>query len=174
MKNDLNSSEVGQYVILAILSVITVIATVIFIVMVVNIKEQRESILFLFLDIPTDQVKNLHRNCDKFLQNYVSVKELIEKNETNMEEEEEDENGDDDRKSALANSTANDSQLTQKEREEDDVAQSKNIKRKKIIKKYRQNKFNSSKDTIFKYVFVSILIIGFSFINLYAVLYQKS
>ena len=56
--------------------------------MIVSIKEQREGVLFLFLDIPTDQVKNLHRNCDKFLQNYVSIKELISKNENEIAEEE--------------------------------------------------------------------------------------
>jgi hypothetical protein len=38
----------------------------------------------------------MHRNCDRFLQNYISIKELIEKsakdqNEGEMEEEEEEE-----------------------------------------------------------------------------------
>ena len=45
----------------------------------------------MFLQISTEQVKGMHKNCDRFLGNYQSIRELIEKNQVELEDEEGDE-----------------------------------------------------------------------------------
>jgi signal transduction histidine kinase len=78
---DLKKTETLLIATFVALILITLIAIFLFIIMISGINEQRESILFLFLEIPTEQVRMLHRNCDKFLQTAESIRELINKNE---------------------------------------------------------------------------------------------
>jgi len=73
-----------------------VCSTTMFILMMlaIFIKDQRENILFLFLDIPIKHIEYLYRNCDQFLKKFVSIQELIKKNEGQGYESSDDEEED--------------------------------------------------------------------------------
>lgn len=81
-----------------VLVLLSTLSMMLCILLMVFIKDQRENILFLFLDIPVNHINHLYRHCDSFLKKYVSIYELIKKNEnsgfeSSGDEEEEEEGG---------------------------------------------------------------------------------
>ena len=50
------------------------------------------------MDIPSKHIVGLHKRCEKFLKNYISIQDLIKKNENELgnESSEEEENEEDD------------------------------------------------------------------------------
>lgn len=89
--------EVELIVLIVILLLMQTLAMSNFILTMFSIKMKRENILFLFLDIPQEHVEKLYKKCDKFLKSYVSMRDLMNKNEmdgfeSSDEENEEEEN----------------------------------------------------------------------------------
>lgn len=87
----MNSPEVELLCLLAVLILVTSVSMFNFIVLMLNIKMERENILFLFLDIQQDHVEKLYRNTEKFLKNYVSMRDLMNSNQTDGYESSDDE-----------------------------------------------------------------------------------
>jgi len=77
----MNTPENELLWLLAVLIVISSISMIIFINLMFSIKMQRENILFLFLDIPQQHVGRLYGKCEKFMKSYVSMRELMTRNE---------------------------------------------------------------------------------------------
>ena len=69
-------------------------------------------------------------------------------------------------------STTNDSNRQDNE-DEEDILMNKNMKRKKIIKKYRLQRFKGSYEIILKYLSIAFFTLAFAAVNLICVLYQK-
>lgn len=87
----MNSPEIELIVLLSILVLVSTLSMLNFIVMMLDIKMQKENILFLFLDIQQDHVEKLWRKCEKFLKNYVSMRDLMNKNNADGNESSDDE-----------------------------------------------------------------------------------
>lgn len=104
----LGSTQTELIVALIVLIVLSMFSMVLSILLMVYIKDSRENILFLFLDIPMNHIDYLYRHCDSFLKKYVSMQELIKKNENSgfesSDDEEDDE--DDERGSGKGNNTS--------------------------------------------------------------------
>lgn len=66
--NSVNTDLIALFVIIFIISLISLI---IFSFLIMAIKTERESILFLFLDINQSYVQVLYRKCENFLSAYV-------------------------------------------------------------------------------------------------------
>ena len=95
IKIHMASTEIELLVLLIILLVVSTFSMISFITKMFSIKMQRENILFLFLDIPSVHVDKLYKKCEKFLKTYVSMRDLMTKNDMEgfeSSEEEDDEN----------------------------------------------------------------------------------
>jgi hypothetical protein len=68
-------------VLLAVLLVVSVFSMGNFILLMFSIKMQRENILFLFLDIQKKHLEKLYKKCEKFVKGYISMRDLMTKNE---------------------------------------------------------------------------------------------
>ncbi|EGR30163.1 PAS domain S-box family protein [Ichthyophthirius multifiliis] len=88
---DLDQLNIGVIISIVSLSIISIISVIFITSMTLLIKDQKENILFLFLDIPLKHVDYLYQHCDGFLKNYTSIKELIQKNENQDQESSDDE-----------------------------------------------------------------------------------
>ena len=62
----------------------------------------------------------------------------------------------------------------EKDQEEEDLLMVQKYKRRKIIKKYKTQKFKGSMGTIIKYLSIAIFTLTFAIINLAVILSQKN
>ena len=81
--------ELLQILVIVGMIIGTFVAVLFFIRYTLILKYYKEIILFLFLDIPIQEVKYMHKNCDKFLSNFISIKEALEKKEVSNNGDEE-------------------------------------------------------------------------------------
>ncbi|EGR30840.1 PAS domain S-box family protein [Ichthyophthirius multifiliis] len=180
--SNIQKNEIELILSLLVTFIVCFLAISLFILITIAIKNQRESILFLFLDIPQKHVYYLYKHCDKFLQTYVSIRQQLQKSEENNQFQEgqfesSDESEQDDeiqfqqeleKKKILNN-------ISQEENQNDSEIQKDLIqKRKKIIQKYMANKYQGAQGLIFNYIFILIFTLTYSIINFYIIFNQKN
>ena len=161
----------------------TFICVVVFIRFTLILKFYKEIILFLFLDIPIQEVRYMHKNCDKFLSNFISIKEALEKKEAANVDEDMDEiedhqsgitttnKGEEEEKKLLDKSLGAISLQTDDEDENEN--ENKNKKRNKIIKKFKANRMKGSVLIFFAYSVILIFIVALGVLNIQIINYQQ-
>ncbi|EAR82219.2 PAS domain S-box protein (macronuclear) [Tetrahymena thermophila SB210] len=156
VNNRLNSPQYELIAAFFVLGTIGILNMILFIYFMISLKDQRENILFLFLDIPIKHINFLYKNCDSFLKKYVSIQELINRNENQGQDSSDDE--DQDRDMNTRKLYKDDQQTTN----EDEKELEKEImkKRIKIIKNYKKHKFRGQQFMILK----CFIVLAFSFI----------
>ncbi|KAL4452980.1 hypothetical protein ABPG73_000906 [Tetrahymena malaccensis] len=152
----LNSPQYELIAAFFVLGSIGILNMILFIYFMICLKDQRENILFLFLDIPIKHINFLYKNCDLFLKKYVSMQELINRNENQGQDSSDEE--DQERDINTRKLYKDDQQTTN----EDDKELEKEImkKRSKIIKNYKKDKFRGQQFMVLK----CFVVLAFSFI----------
>ncbi|EGR29894.1 PAS domain S-box family protein [Ichthyophthirius multifiliis] len=173
--DNIQQVEIELILTLIVTLIICIFAVIVFIIITILIKNQRESILFLFLDIPQKHIYYLHKHCDKFLSSYISIREQMQKSQNKQEgfdTSDESENGEE---FELKNQQINIKNNNNNEEEDDNNTLEKQMKkRKKIIKKYKANKYKGAEGYIIRYIIILFFTLIYSCINFYSIFDQKA
>ncbi|CAD8148889.1 unnamed protein product [Paramecium pentaurelia] len=157
IKDIMDNPQVDLLILLSASIFVSVMAMIKFIFLMFAIKTQRENILFLFLDIPTYHLDVLYKKCDRFLKNYVSIEELQNKQEQQGFESSEDEKELQEEKIEV---------LKAPDEDESDILLRQTQNRKKIIKKYRQNRIKGNQGIIIQFFVISVFTLVFTVYNI--------
>ncbi|KAL4426723.1 hypothetical protein ABPG74_006095 [Tetrahymena malaccensis] len=194
ISNQINSVDIVMIIIVAVTFIITSISIYLFIIFTIVIKEQKEMVLFFFLEIPINNINYFYKHCEKFMDTFSSLRDVMNekdnaKDDSSDDDEEENilqqnKNGleeDEDemqttREVSQYNSTDNLDQnsATSAKSNEQQLQEELMKKRQKIIKKYKKRKFRGQTVLIARYIFVLVLSLLFSIINYVNLLQQKA
>ncbi|KAL4493019.1 hypothetical protein ABPG72_020798 [Tetrahymena utriculariae] len=192
ISNSINSVDIVMIIILGVTFITTCLSIYLFIIFTIIIKEQKESVLFFFLEIPINNINYFYKHCEKFMDSFTSLRDAMNEKdnakEDSSDEDEENilqgennqlENEEDDMQTTrelsqynstdLDQSSANSAKSNEQQQQEDLMK-----KRQKIIKKYKKNKFRGQSILIAKYIFVLVISLLFSIINYVNLLQQKA
>ncbi|CAD8156622.1 unnamed protein product [Paramecium pentaurelia] len=154
VETQMNQYDVNLLITLGILILVTSLAMTKFITLMLSIKMDRENILFLFLDIPQKHISILYKKVEYFIKNYISIEELKRKNELEGYDSSEEEQ------------MQEDQIKIQKNPEEEENFIQLQLKRKKIIEKYRKNKFKGNQAIIIQFIFIALCTLIFAVYNI--------
>ncbi|KAL4460691.1 hypothetical protein ABPG72_017167 [Tetrahymena utriculariae] len=154
--NRFNSPQYELMAAFFVLGTIGILNMILYIYFMISLKDQRENILFLFLDIPIKHINFLYKNCDSFLKKYVSIQELINRNENQGQDSSDEE---DQERDINTRKLYKDDQKTNND-DEKELEQEIMKKRSKIIKNYKKHKFRGQQFMILK----CFILLAFSFI----------
>ncbi|EGR33143.1 PAS domain S-box family protein [Ichthyophthirius multifiliis] len=170
---EINQLEIELILALVIIIIITLFAIFFFIFLTLIIKSQRESILFLFLDIPQKHVFYLYKHCEKFLDSYISIKELMSKVQNKGLQDSSEDEEDDLEDQYIEQEMKNNNKKDKNDDENEESQEEQKKKRKKIINKYKQNKYQGSQFLIIKYILILIVTLIYSIVNIWSIFDQK-
>ncbi|EAR82220.2 PAS domain S-box protein (macronuclear) [Tetrahymena thermophila SB210] len=168
IRNKLDSIDYSLIISIVILTVLSTASTTSLIFLMVYIKDERENILFLFLDIPLKHINYLYRNCDSFLKKFTSIQEMIQKSEVQGYESSDDEQEE-------INTDYTRFKVTDHDIEQDEKEQQKEImkKRRKNIENYKKNKFQGQEVMVLKHLLMIILSLAFAIVNILTMMSTK-
>ncbi|CAD8062066.1 unnamed protein product [Paramecium sonneborni] len=160
----LQTSQIIQIILTLIISTFIIIRVIMF---MIQVKQQRENIMFLFLAIPDEHLSNFQKNCEQFLKQFVSIKELIAQTydlEASSDEEQEIE--------------INTQVQEIKKQQEDDFVNEQNRKQaqkyKKVLQKYQSNILKGQLNLVLSVILIGWIILGNTLFQFFDLLNQQS
>ncbi|KAL4452981.1 hypothetical protein ABPG73_000907 [Tetrahymena malaccensis] len=169
IRHNLDSIDYSLIISIVILAVLSTASTTSLIFLMVYIKNEREEILFLFLDIPLKHINYLYRNCDSFLKKFISIQEMIQRSEIQGYESSDDEQDEQNTDYTRLKITNHD------DIEEDEKEQQKEIKKKRMknIETYKKKKFQGQEGMVLKHLMMIVLSLGFAIFNILTMMNTK-
>ncbi|CAD8148074.1 unnamed protein product [Paramecium pentaurelia] len=154
---------------LLVLFIGTTIGMIKFITLMLEIKIDRENVIFLFLEIPQNDVQNLSRKVDKFLKFYnEDLKKL-----NNFDYDESSDEDEEQQLIDLQQHVDGQDKMNSKAIEEDNQYQLQ-LKRRKIIQKYRKSKLKGNQGIIVQFLLIALLTLVFAVYNIISSANEKS
>ncbi|KAL4460692.1 hypothetical protein ABPG72_017168 [Tetrahymena utriculariae] len=168
ISSNLDSIDYSLIISIVILAILSTASTTSLIFLMVHIKDERETILFLFLDIPLKHINYLYKNCDSFLKKFTSIQDMIQQSEAQGYESSDDEQDESNTEYTRFKVTDHDIEQDEKEQQKDIVK-----KRKKNIDNYKKNKFKGQEGMVLKHLLMIILSLGFAIFNILTMMNTK-